>query len=242
MISCLRDEAMWRWRLYRSEQATYYLRYFLIEDLDGTPAGYVAASAGLGGEWMTIGEVAALPGRALRDVCAFAGRALKEQAATLNAAREKPIPHLLWQLGTAHPAYEALGWLLEQQEPPYAWYVRVADLAAFLRLIAPVLERRLAGSVLDGYTGTLRLNFYASRLTLVFERGRLAEIGTYEPKRVADGDASFPDLTFLQLVFGHRSRAELSYARADCFVRRQAYAALLDVLFPRRPSCPIPVS
>lgn len=242
MISCLRDEALWRWRLDRGERTNYHPRYYLVEDVDSTPAGYVAASAGLGGERITIGEVAALPGHALREICAFVGRALKEQEDTLGATREKPITHLFWQLGSAHPAYDALGWLLEQQDPPYAWYLRVADLPAFLRHIAAVLERRLAGSVLDGYTGTLRLNFYTSTMTLVFARGRLAEIGGYEPKRVADGDAAFPDLTFLQLLFGHRSRAELHHARADCIVWRQEHAALLDVLFPRRPSCPIPIS
>ena len=32
-----------------------------------------------------------------------------------------------------------------REEPPYAWYVRVPDMPAFLRHIAPVLEARLGG-------------------------------------------------------------------------------------------------
>ncbi|HWE62005.1 MAG TPA: GNAT family N-acetyltransferase [Chloroflexota bacterium] len=242
MISCLRDEAAWRWLLNAGARTNYWPRYYLVEDPRGTPDGYLAAHPSPGGETMHIQEVAALPGHSLRAVCTFVGRALKARAEALNPARAKPITHLNWELGAAHPAYEALGSDLEQQEPPYAWYLRVADLPAFLRRIAPVLERRLAGSVLDGYSGTLRLSFYTSSLTLVFERGTLADIGGFTPKRLGDGDALFPDLTFLQLLFGHRDRAELRHARADCYTHDQDAAVLLDVLFPRRPSCPIPLA
>ena len=49
---------------------------------------------------------------------------------------------------------------LPQKRDPYAWYIRVADVADFLRTISPVLEDRLAESVMVGYSGELRLNFY----------------------------------------------------------------------------------
>ena len=48
--------------------------------------------------------------------------------------------------------------------------------------------------------------------------------------------AMFPDLTFLQLLFGFRALAELEAAFPDCVVRTQEARALLDALFPRAPS------
>jgi hypothetical protein len=46
----------------------------------------------------------------------------------------------------------------------------------------------------------------------------------------------FPDLTFLQLLFGHRSLDELEAAFPDCVTRGQEVRALLQVLFPKAPS------
>ncbi len=56
--------------------------------------------------------------------------------------------------------------------PPYAWYIRVPDLPAFLRRIAPVLERRLVASVVAGHTGELALSFYRTGIRLTFADGR----------------------------------------------------------------------
>ncbi|MCA9973737.1 MAG: hypothetical protein KC425_26165, partial [Anaerolineales bacterium] len=143
-------------------------------------------------------------------------------------------------LGDDHPVYDALGRQLEQLRAPYAWYMRVPDLRAFLRHIAPALEARLAGSVMAGHSGTLRLTTYRQRLTLVFANGRLQEIGTYDAPRLEDGDARFPDLTFLQLLFGYRSLAELDHAFADCYMSDEAHV-LLTCLFPKRPSMVVPL-
>ena len=48
------------------------------------------------------------------------------------------------------------------------------------------------------------------------------------------GDAAFPDLTFLKLLFGYRSRAELADMYPDFIVWHDHHRALLDVLFPKR--------
>jgi hypothetical protein len=238
MVYCLRDETQWRWLLNGAHEKGFHYDMGVVEDLEGSAAGYLASRIEDHQGTLTICEVAAVTGHSLQSVCEFAGRALKPRVDELNKMRKKPLVELLWSLGASHPGYEALGKHLEKLVRPYAWYVRVPDLQAFLRHIAPVLERRLQGSVVDCYTGTLRLNFYHSYLALTFVNGRLTEIGSYEPSRVADGDAMFPDLTFLQLLFGHRSMDELNFARPDCFVVAHS-GPLLDVLFPRRPSCPM---
>src|SRR6185503_21237380 len=72
----------------------------------------------------------------------------------------------LWLLGTEHPLYHVSR--LPERDPGYAWYVRVPDVAAFLTVVTPALERRLAASPCAGHTGTLTLGFYSDgvRLTL----------------------------------------------------------------------------
>lgn len=51
----------------------------------------------------------------------------------------------------------------------------------------------------------------------------------------------FPDLTFLKLLFGYRSRAELQAMYPDCFMVQHEVGALLDVLFPKKLSHVIPL-
>ena len=46
----------------------------------------------------------------------------------------------------------------------------------------------------------------------------------------------FPDLTFLQLLFGFRSLADVQYAYPDCLVTSDAARVLLPILFPKKPS------
>jgi hypothetical protein len=120
--------------------------------------------------------------------------------------------------------------------PPYAFYMRVPDLPAFVARIGPVLERRLADSVAPGHTGELLLSFYRSGLRLRFEDGRLAAAEPFEPPAHLDAGAWFPDLTFLHLLFGHRSLDELRHAYPDCYTRGDGVPALLEALFPKQTS------
>lgn len=131
---------------------------------------------------------------------------------------------------------------LPRQRDPYAWYVRVPDLADFLRHVAPALERRLAQSVAVGHTGELKLNFYCDGLRLTIENGELVEVERWMPPRVGAGDAAFPDLTFLQLLLGYRSLEELRFAFADCWTKNDDARALLNALFPKQASHVWPVA
>jgi hypothetical protein len=152
----------------------------------------------------------------------------------LLATAEEPgaVEEFGFALGEAHPLY----WALPQRLPPQAYYVRVADLAAFVRHIAQALEARLANSVAVGHTGELRLNFYRDGLRLRFAAGRLAEAEATPAYGHEEADASFPGLVFLHLLFGHRALAELEHAFADCTVANEEARVLLDLLFPRHPT------
>jgi hypothetical protein len=103
------------------------------------------------------------------------------------------------------------------------------------------LDERLAASVAPGYTGELLLNFYEDGLRLKFAAGRLESATAWEPSHPEDGDALFPGLRFLQLLFGRRSLTELEHADADCLAVAEKARMLLDALFPKRPSFTWPV-
>ena len=76
-----------------------------------------------------------------------------------------------FSLGVHHPVYEAMEDRLPAQRKPYAFYIHVPDVAAFLTQIKPALEKRLAGSIAAGYTGELKINFYTSGVRMAFEQG-----------------------------------------------------------------------
>ncbi len=230
-----RDNEIWQYELFEAHRETPAARkVHMIEDLEGRTAAY--AQFHPWGSGFTVRELGVGAGHSWRAVCLFLVRELRRRADKLNQERKEPITHINFWLGETHPVYDALGSQLEKARRPYAWFIRVADLPQFVEHIAAALQKRLSESVMAGHSGMLRLNFYRSNLRLVFERGELVGVGSYEAKNVEDADALFPDLTFLQLLLGYRSLEELDYAFADCYAANAEAAVLLNCLFPRRPS------
>lgn len=241
LVACLRTPAVWRFELLEAHREAVNTRWLhLITTAEDEVVGYVEYRQW--GAGFVVRELAVQPGHSLRAVCLFLTRALHREAAQLNPGREEPLSNVSFALGADSPVYAALGRQLEKQRRPYAWYLRTPDLPGFLRHVAPALERRLAQSVAAGYSGTLRLNLYTQQITLVFAEGRLQEVGTFTPRLLHEGDALFPDLSFLQLLFGYRSFAELDETFADCYAQNAETAVLLEILFPKRPSNLIPLA
>jgi hypothetical protein len=140
-----------------------------------------------------------------------------------------------------HPIYVALEHELEEGKRPYAWYMRVPDLPAFLQHIAPVLERRLTTSVMAGFSGETKLSFFRSHLALHWQQGKLKSVEPYTSDQFYNAHAYFPELTFLQLLFGYRSLAELDAAFADQFTSDADTAVLLNAIFPKQDSWVVPL-
>lgn len=240
-LACVRDEAIWQHQLAgHSAGSVHHRQYWLVETAAGAPFGYF--SLFLWKQVMSIEEMAVMPANSWRALGLYVGQALKEMADEINETAEKPIRALIYRLGDEHPVYEALGRNLERQDRPYAWYLRVPNLEAFLRHITPALERRLAASVMANHTGVLKLSFYQRHLKLTLERGKIVEIAPYEPESFFDANVFFPDQTFLHVLFGHRSLAELNHVRTDCFAEDAGSEVLLNCLFPVRHSSLFPVS
>lgn len=167
--------------------------------------------------------------------------AYAEQAPTMDE-QETPLRQISFRLGRTHPLYELLGTAIAPRiERPYTWYIRVPDVPAFLRHIAPVLEERLAQSMLASYTGELLCDFYRDGLQLKFEGGKLTTAASWRPPTYGD-HAKFgsPPLTFLQLLLGYRSLEELRAIFPDVWAQSEV-TLLIDTLFPKQPSVLLPM-
>jgi hypothetical protein len=147
-----------------------------------------------------------------------------------------------FMLGAQHPVYGALGKSLPSIHDPYSWYLRVADVPGFLNHIKPALEKRLVDSIASGHSREIKISFYRDGLRLVIEKGRLVTVERWKPSPDDGGEIAFPDLTFLQVLFGYRSYDELQYTCADCWCDSEEVRALINILFPRKLSDVFPIA
>jgi GNAT superfamily N-acetyltransferase len=243
LVNCLRDEALWRYELRGHSEGSFGRRLLrVVETATGEPAGFLTHDDGLWNEGMWLWLYELKPGFSWLAVTPSVIRYLWATGETYAARDQKACEMFGFSLGVEHPVYAVFADRLPHVNDPYAWYIRVADVAGFLRHIAPALERRLAASAVAGYTGEIKVGFYRSGLLLKLEQGRLAEIVDWSPDAEDSGDAVFPDLTFLHLLFGHRTFDELRRFFPDCGINIHSLArgdevrAVLEALFPKRPS------
>lgn len=154
-------------------------------------------------------------------------------------------PRVFLRIPESGAAYAVAMQIRARAERSYGWQMKVCDRPGLLRAMAPVLERRLASSPFRGLSASLVLNFYTSRVTLVWAGGRLSEVveestggipvtpgagglpAPSSPVRVC-----LPAETFVQLALGYRTLSDLMRERQDVLSPR-ALAALVETLFPR---------
>ena len=246
LVSCIRDELMWRYELTgRSLENVNRNEIKIIEDQNGEAIGYLIHPPYRWEAMMPVQGYEIISGCSWGDVTPTVIRYLhsKGNEYSMESGKDQEADAFGFWLGSDHPVYKVIPDKLPHVRVPYAWYLRVPDLPGFIQHIAPALEARLAISPLVGHSGELKLTFYRSGLRLVFKSGRIAEIGEWKPTPQGhSGDAGFPGLTFLQLVFGYRNLAELKFAFADCFTKNDQAHALLEILFPKLVSRVWPVS
>lgn len=247
LVSVIWDSALWNYELTgKSSSNVNRCDLRIIQTLSGERAGFLAHSALIWshGVTMPVNWYEVAPGISWAAVNPSVMRYLKSTG-EIYSARENNLPFgaVIFNLGEQHPVYELIRERFPLVRKPYAWYIRVPDLSGFIRHITPVLEARLAKSPLQGHTGELKITFYRSGLRLVFDKGRLVCSEGWKPAPQGhSGDAGFPGLTFLQLLFGYRSLEEIDYAFADCWAENDDISVLLDTLFPKRASDLWPVS
>jgi GNAT superfamily N-acetyltransferase len=211
----------------------------MIVDAAGQTVGFVATDARRRSNGLGVWLLEFVQGVNVQTAMPSVLRALHTYGLHMELARPDvpPLSEIGLYIGTTHPVHEVLGDDLDRaKEPPYAWYVRVKDLPAFLMHIAPALEKRLATSPVVGHTGEIQLDFYRGGLRMVFEQGRLAAAEHWRvPLYDSNASGGFPPPVFLQVLFGHRSIEALRQAFPDVWVSDEA-RPVLKALFPTRPS------
>jgi len=242
-VVCQRTPEIWKYELDgQSENNANCNQIMIIEDAQGKPVGYFQHATYLGMSGVSAIGYELRQGVSWLEVTPGVARYLWQRGQEYAKRDGKECRMFGFMLGLHHPVYEALTSSLPDERKPYAWYIRVPDLPAFIGHIRPVLEKRLAESIAVGYSGTLRLSFYRNGLQMVFEKGQLQRVESWKPKLEDQESASFPGLTFLQMVFGYRSFDELHYAFADCFWSSNEAYRLLGILFPKKLSDVFPVA
>jgi hypothetical protein len=204
----------------------------VIETPSGEALGYFGHESRMMSDRLGVAVAEVKPGLSWLRIAPSLLRYIWAAGESLAARDGKQMHAIVFLLGTEHPLYQVAPKRLSDMWRPYAWYLRVADLPAFLRRIAPVFEERLASSAVVGYTGSLKLSFYRSGLLIAFEDGRLTGADPWRPSHEDQGAAAFPGLSFLQLLFGYRSLSELRDIFPDCWTETDEAQALLEALFP----------
>ena len=76
---------------------------------------------------------------------------------------------------------------------------------------------------------------YPNGIRLTLESGRI-HFDPWKPNNADDGNAGFPELTFLQLLFGYRSFDELKFAFPDIWWSDTGTRIVMNALFPKKSS------
>jgi hypothetical protein len=242
-VACQRPLEILKYELDdQSGNNVNHYEIMIIEDTQGGRVGYFQHPTNLSMAGLTAAGYELRSGVSWLGVTPSVIRYLWKKGQEYAKRDEKTCSMFCFMLGLMHPVYEALGDSLPGVRKPYAWYMRVPDLPAFIRHIAPALEKRLAESIAVGYSGKLSLSFYRDGLQMTFEKGRLQHVDSWEPKIEDHENAAFPGLTFLQLLFGYRSFDELHHAFADCYWNSSESHCLLNILFPKKLSDVFPIA
>ncbi len=238
VVAAVRDEELWRFDLERRHErngTSSHIRIIEARERHGPPVGLLIHSRRLWGTDLGVRLCEVRPGVPWLAVAPGMMRALDATGVEYAARDGGEYQGIVFDLGETHPLYDTVADRLPKVGRPYAWYLRVPDLVAFLNRIAPALEGRLAESPQGGYSGELTISFFHSGIRLVFDEGRVA-VADWRPDRIEAGDALFPELSFLPLLFGFRSLDDVQRAYPDCAVNTDDARALLPILFPKTDS------
>ena len=242
LVACVWTEDLWRHELLEKSPKNINRRDLrIIETEPSEPTGFIALAPNLWGSMFACTNFSLKAGASWWEITPLVLRYVWETGQNKANIEGKTCDTLGMLVHENHPVFQVAGQRLWRQREAYAWYLRVPDLKGFLRLIGPVLEKRLNESLCPGFSGELDLNFYLDGLRMVFEKGRLVKVEDWQSTPDNQDTAGFPGQSFLQLVFGRRSLEELRHAFPDCSVNED-YSPLLQALFPCQNSHVWPIS
>jgi hypothetical protein len=246
LVTCVRDRALWQYELTgQSNENSERMEIRILERSESSePVGYFTHPWLAWDTGLVVNQYELKPGVSWLEVTPTVARYLWQTGENYFKRDGKTEPRKTYSfwLGSEHPSYDIFRERLPRHRDPYAWYLRVANLPAFLRVISPALEDHIAGSVIAGHSGEVKVSFYQTGLRMVLEKGRLVTIEPWMPNQTEQGETGFPGLSFLQLVFGYRTFEELEQSFADCWYKDDERRVLLNTLFPKKASAVMMVS
>jgi hypothetical protein len=244
MVRCERTLDVFKYELLEQDRnAVHYFDTHVIEDAFGEAVGYLQhygylTRTGLVAVWYELKQ-----GVSWLDVTPSVVRYLWNKGQEYEKRDGGECTSFGFMGGSHHPVYQALGNALPTVISPYAYQIRVPDVAGFLNHIKPALEKRLAESIAVGHSREIKVSFYREGVRIVIEKGKLTTIEKWMPVPKDDeGDIAFPDRTFLQMLFGYRSYDELSASFVECWCDREDVRVLMSILFPKKLSDVFPIA
>jgi predicted acetyltransferase len=215
-ITTERSDEMWHYLVRAPEQTLFRMQIYIQERRDGQLVGYLGLGPSGWANRLTVFELSADRQDAILAALRFAG----------ERARAGGHEAVGLQLPADHPACVLAHYQGIKQEHPYGWQIKVLDVVRFLDVIAPVLEERLASSLLSGIREELTWNLYRDRVALRIEDGRVTP---FVPK--PEAEVGIPPPVATQLWLGWKSFAALDDWHKDVWAKDEK-RLLLEVLFP----------
>jgi GNAT superfamily N-acetyltransferase len=235
LLSAQRDAEQWCYELLgRDADSFWKMDYQIIVNAEGAGVGYVAMRHNRYKMVALCQAYIVGPEASYMDVFADVQRGLKAWA----AAKFADLTSMVAFDCVTHPALDLLlertGGTVKPART-YAWYLRVPDLAVFLKRVAPVLEARLEHSGAHRYSGKLEVALDGGMgVTMQWENGKLTDV-IHDKMAYTKGDTRFPWLMFLNMVFGYQTCNEIAAFVPGAGASRNA-GLLLETLFPKQPS------
>ena len=213
----------------------------IVESPEGKRSGFLSHRNLLFRDALELSAFELAPHASWRSVTSSVLRYLRNTGSKYASRGGAEFSKIALLLGTEHPMYDATNWPTRTPRP-HAWYIRVPDVVAFIRRVAPAFDRRLQDSPFADHSGAIKVSLGDVGMRITLAAGRVASAEPWGPTRAnrwanqRQYDAIFPGLVFLQLLFGFRSTTDLEYAFPDCRAGVDETRALLDSLFPKGPS------
>lgn len=236
MVNVERTPEIWRYEMEDiRERNVERMQFMMVENRDRKAVGFLAHRTAIDNGVLRLILFEMFPGEGYQGLRGPVLRYLWKTGQEMAKAEGGTCSGVFASLPLDHPFFSIAAEWMPRSRQPYALYIRVPDLSAFLRTLIPALEKRLAGSMMSGYSGDLVISRYRDASRLVFKDGRIEKIEGLALSENSEGDARFPGDTFLQVLFGFRSMDEVKYMWPDCGWNPET-KALVEILFPKKPS------
>jgi hypothetical protein len=245
LLSAVFSQKHWEYELDGRNPVTYFYKHALIiVNKDNKDVGYIVLglsernSNGYCATYIVSKDTSYL--ETFEDIL----RGIKTYTEQHYKAKDMDsMPRIGFDVGMPETVDKLIDntWPGKVTETPYAWYIRIGDVAGFIQEITPVLERHLENSGAHRYSGELKISFYdTTGITISFKDGKITKVVRGEMHEFK-ADAAFPYHMFLNVLLGHRSALELRQALTEISINRKS-RVLLDILFPKQRSWIMPIA